>query len=721
MKSVIKPKLKPIAISMLLILSGELSAQETTQKLQPIEVKSSIGGGYAKKSAGLPPIHDEVVRTEQIGQAEIAASGAVSITEATEHKVGIDTQNECSICNARNISLNNIPGRFTTIMIDGIPLFSSASSVYGLEGIPVNALERIEVARGSAMSLVAPEAIAGSVNLVTKKITKNEGMIRGEVGDIGDKKITYYQAWAGKQKGQYLSVNGQYRGLDAFDGDGNGVSESAAIEQKIGGIGIGLGHIAGWETRVRLDYADEKRTGGTGTHSTNFTNIIENNSGNPFNWSKGPNASTYAGGWINPTTGDKIDYKDGLVGMSELIDSKRLAGTFISERKQGADHYRFAAGLANHKQDSFYEGDFYKSNQDQMYLEGRWKHNFKDSALTGGIAYKEELHRSRSRNADGIDTSGLDNYSFRTPGVFAQYDFYGMGGDLEVNISGRYDDHNVYGSIFIPRLLMAYSHTHELTSRFAVGQGYRAPTTFFEQDHGILTTTRIVRDPNLKAEKADNIAYNLTWDNDRTTISTGLSWTKISNMATIDADATDTNGNAITFMGNAASPVYLTTLDASVSHTLTPNLSLSAGVEYTSYDFKQNEAPFAFARPEFRAFLGSDWEIGKFNWRNRATYVGSMDLSRFGNYQNNPDNQRYNLDGSPKLNKSPSFWKIDTRLGYAIDKTWNVYAGVNNLLDERQSKTESPLWLDSAGEIDVTHIWGLALGRNVFIGTEYKF
>ncbi|MBD3727672.1 MAG: hypothetical protein IE936_11475, partial [Moraxella osloensis] len=64
MKSVIKPKLKPIAISMLLILSGELSAHEKIQKLQPIEVKSSISGGYAKKSTGLPPINDEVVRTE---------------------------------------------------------------------------------------------------------------------------------------------------------------------------------------------------------------------------------------------------------------------------------------------------------------------------------------------------------------------------------------------------------------------------------------------------------------------------------------------------------------------------------------------------------------------------------------------------------------------------------------------------------------------------------
>ncbi len=718
MKTFTKPKLKPISIAMLLLISGELSAQETTQKMQAVEVKSSIGGGYAKKSAGLPPIHDEVVRTEQIGQAEITASGAVNITEATEHKVGIDTQNECSICNARNISLNNIPGRFTTIMLDGIPLYSSASSVYGLEGIPVNALERIEVARGSAMSLVAPEAIAGSVNLVTKKITKDEGMVRGEIGDIGDKKITYYQGWAGKQKGQYLSINGQYRGLDAFDGDGNGVSESAAINQKIGGIGIGLGDIAGWETRARVDYADEKRTGGTGTHSTDFGYIKNDATGNPFNWSKGPSASTDASGWINPTTKEVIPYEDGLAGMSELIDSKRLAGTLISERKQGADHYRFAAGLANHNQDSFYEKSYYKSNQDQMYLEGRWKHNFKESALTGGISYKEELHRSTSKNDAGTDTSGLDNYSYRTPGVFAQYDFYAMGGDLEVNLSGRYDDHNVFGGIFIPRLLMAYSHTPELTSRFAIGQGYRAPTTFFEQDHGILSTTKIMRDANIKAEKADNIAYNLTWDNDRTTVSSGISWTKISNMAVIDSGAVDANDNPITLMSNAASPVSLTTFDASISHAFTPNLSLSAGAEYTTYDFKKAENPFAFARPEMRVFLGSDWQIGKFDWRTRATYVGSMDLARFGYYEGG---QRYNLDGSAKLNKSPAFWKIDTRLGYDVDKTWNIYAGINNLLDERQSKTESPLWQDSDGNIDVTHIWGLALGRNVFVGTEYKF
>lgn len=696
-------------------------AEGTVSVLDAVEIKGGVNSSYVKRAAGLPAVHDDVVRTEQIGKEEIAASGAVNLTEATEHKIGIDTQTECSICNARNISLNNIPGRFTTIMIDGIPLFSAASAVYGLEGIPVNALERIEVARGAASSLTAPEAIGGSVNLVTKSVSKNEGMLRAEMGDIGDKKITYYQGWAGKQNGQYLSVNGQYRNLDGFDGDGNGVTESAAINQKIGGIGVGLGYIAGWKTRARIDYADEKRTGGTSTYTTDFANIIGNNTGNPFDWSKGPNGSSFSGGWYIPGTTTKYDggnYNLGLAGMSELIDTKRIAGTLVTERTLGVDHYRVAVGMANHKQDSFYEGDYYKSNQDQLYAEGRWKHNFKESALTGGIAYKEEIHRSQSMSAAGLDTSGLDNYSFRTPSVFTQYDFYGMGGDLEVNVSGRYDDHNVYGGVFTPRLLMAYSHSSELTSRFAIGQGYRAPTTFFEQDHGILSTTRIVRDANIKLEKADNIAYNLTWDTDRTTISSGISWTKISNMATIDSAATDASGNAITLMSNAASPVYMTTLDATIRHLLMPTLAVSAGVEYTNYDFKKEEKPFAFARPEMRLVLGSDWDIGQFDWRNRATYVGSMDLARFGYYEGG---QRYNLDGTPKLNKSPAFWKIDTKLGYHVSKAWEVYAGVNNLLDERQSKVESPLWLDSAGKMDVTQIWGLALGRHVFIGTELQF
>jgi outer membrane receptor for ferrienterochelin and colicins len=709
---VLKPALTPIAISMMLLVSGGVSAQEPIQKMDMVEVtseKTALGKGEKKR---LVPISEEVARTEQIGQAEIQASGATNLLEATQHRVGIDIQNECSICNAQNISLNNLPGRFTTIMIDGIPIYSAASAVYGLEGIPVNVLDRIEVARGAAMSLIAPEAIAGSVNLVTKKITKDEGAVRAEVGEDGSKKLDYFQGWTGKQKGQYLSINGQLRTHDAVDSNGNGISEMAAYDRKLMGIGVGLGSIAGWESRVRLDHADEKRTGGVGTQSTNFDTIKSNTTGNPFNWANG--GSSYAGGWINPTTGAQMNYNGGLAGMAELIDTKRTQGTLISERSIGKDSYRLAAALAEHKQDSFYEGSIYNAKQTQSYLEGRWKHLLQDSAITTGVAYKGEQHRSTGMDKAGNNNSGIDNYSYNIPGVFAQYDFFALDGDLEVNLSARHDDHSAFGGITSPRMLIAYTHNPDWTSRFALGKGYRAPTTFFEQDHGILDTDVIRRAANLTYETAYNAGYNLTLQNDRTTWSSGVSWTQIDNMAKLNVDTT----NRVTTLGNVSKPVTFTTFDSQFHYMLTPNVNLSVGGEYTQYAFDQSEEPLAFARPELRGFLGSDITMGAWDWRTRATWTGEMDLARFGNYANN---QRYNLDGTPKLNKSPSYWLVDTRLGYNVDKSWKVYAGINNVFDEVQTKKESPLWLDKNGAIDVTHLWGLTHGRHVFIGTEYLF
>ncbi len=712
MKTFIKPSLSPIAMAVLLTLSGQAIAADVSQTMQAVEVKGSNPSSNDKIAKKLLPISEEVARTEQIGKVEIAKTGATNILEAVTHRVGIDVQNECSICNAQNISLNNLPGRFTTIMIDGIPIYSAASAVYGLEGIPVNALERIEVARGAGMSLIAPEAIAGSVNLVTKKITKDEGAVRAELGEDGSRKLDYFQGWAGKQKGQYLSINGQLRNHDAVDSNGNGVSEMAAYNRQLVGIGAGLGSIAGWDTRVRIDHANEKRTGGVGTQSTNFGQIKGSTTGNPFNWANG--GSSYAGGWINPTTGAQIDYDGGLASMSELIDTKRTQGTLIAEKTQGKDSYRLAAALAEHKQDSFYEGAIYNAVQTQSYLEGRWKHLLQDSAITTGVAYKSEQHRSNGMDSAGNINSGVDNYTYRIPGIFAQYDMFALDGDLEINLSARHDDHSEFGGITSPRMLMAYTHNPDWTSRFALGKGYRAPTTFYEQDHGILDTDVIRRAANLTYETAYNAAYNLTLQNDRTTWSSGITWTQVDNMAKLDVDTV----NRVTTLGNVSKPVTFTTLDTNMRYMLSPILHVNGGLEYTQYGFEQSEEPLAFARPEVRAFLGADVDSGPWEWRTRATWTGEMDLARFGNYANN---QRYNLDGTPKLNKSPSYWLVDTRLGYNIDKAWKIYAGVNNVLDEVQTKKESPLWLDKDGGIDVTHLWGLTHGRHVFVGTEYKF
>ncbi|MFJ5483677.1 TonB-dependent receptor plug domain-containing protein [Pectobacterium actinidiae] len=82
-------------------------------------------------------LRDEMVKTESIGSRAIERSGASNLNEAIDKNPGVAVQVECSICNARNVLLNNMPGRYTTLLIDGIPIFSSVSSAYGLDSTGV--------------------------------------------------------------------------------------------------------------------------------------------------------------------------------------------------------------------------------------------------------------------------------------------------------------------------------------------------------------------------------------------------------------------------------------------------------------------------------------------------------------------------------------------------------------------------------------------------------
>lgn len=707
-----------------IIIFFSISSLAADQVLETVHVRDVLSSDRSNQPE-LLPMSDATVRTTIISAKEIAVSGATNVTETVMHRPGIDLQTECAICNAKSISLGNLPGRFTTLMLDDIPIYSAVSAPYGLEGTPTNILDRVEVAQGVGASLISPEAMAGSVNMVTKVLTKNEGSIKAEIGENGSQKLDYFQGWTGKEKGQYLAVNGQSHQHDSMDYDGNGVSEFTGYARQLSGIGLGLGYIGGWLTRLRIDQVDEKRGGGAGGVLTSDWNAITSSkTGNPFDWSKGAHASTRSDGWYVPGSSTFSPYDKGMGGLSELIHTRRIQHTLISERTEGKDSYRFAAAYARHRQDSFYEGAIYNARQNQSYLEGRWKHNFQDSALTTGVSYREEDLSSQGVTPAGVAVSNAESYTYQIPGLFTNYNFFAVDSRLEVNASLRQDQHNVYGGMTSPRLQMAYTHNDEWMSRLALGKGFRSPTSFFEQDHGtILDATKIDR-TGLKAEEARNISYNLSFDNSessmtkQTQFTTGISWNEISNMVMLD-----TTGSSVRML-NAQDPITITSFDATLAQQVLPTWNVRVGLERSWYDFHYQAvtngvaSPFLFARPDWRVFFGADWEKGAWTWRNRATWVGDMDLAKFEAAGNNP---QYNFDGTSKLTKSPSFWLLDSRIAYQWDKIWQFYAGVNNLLDFRQSSIESPLYVNSAGEMNVTHIWGPMLGRTVFFGTEIAF
>lgn len=682
--------------------------------LKPVVVK---GRASATQQGAL---RDEIVTTESINAQEIAKTGATNLTELMAHRPGIDVQVECSVCNVRNITLNNLPGRFTTLLLDGVPIFSSVSNAYGLDMVGVNGLERVDISRGAGTSLIAPESLGGTVNLVTKRPSADGGELDLSGGNFGFRRGAAYAAKT--FDGGAFTVSGTLQRQDSVDGVGNGVSQSTGYDRKLFGAGLFLDDVGGFKIKARYDHIDEKRMGGP--LGDDYDAVRADTSGNPFDFSKGPHASPVANSWVNPSDGTLVDpYDDGRFGLAQIIFTKRdqLAGT--AERTLGDNtKLRFALGYAEHRQDSWYGGDAdYFGKQKQYYLESSLQTLVGPTRVTAGLAYRYEDLHSRSTSLDpstptfGIERTDADAYVYRTPGVFVQAYQTFFNEQLEANASLRYDRNNVYGGITTPRLNLLWHHNDSLSSRFAIGQGSRLPTSFFELEHGILSAPAVDRS-QAKAEKSDNVSYALNYADDRVAVTASANHTRIKNLA-LFVDDTANSGNYL--LQPAASDYTVNNADVVGTWQITPRDAFTAG--YERYQYRFNATDFQgslFARPEYRATLALDHEAGPWDLNLRATYTGPSDLAKFYDYVDNP---RYNLDGTPKPDKSPGFWVVDLRTSYRWSPSVQTYIGINNVFDYQQAKKDSFLWLDSQGDIDVTHIWGPNLGRSVVAGVTLSF
>ena len=105
-----------------------------------------------------------------------------SIFEALQNINGVRPQVNCAICNTGDIHINGLEGSYTMVLIDGMPIVSGLSTVYGLNGIPQSLIERVEIVKGPASTLYGSEAVGGLINVITKKIT-NAPIISADIFD----------------------------------------------------------------------------------------------------------------------------------------------------------------------------------------------------------------------------------------------------------------------------------------------------------------------------------------------------------------------------------------------------------------------------------------------------------------------------------------------------------------------------------------------------------
>jgi outer membrane receptor for ferrienterochelin and colicins len=680
------------------------------QAAEPQRVEVSGNLGTQRPGA----LRNEIVQTESFGERAIERSGATNINEALDKNPGISVQLECAICNVRNVLLNNLPGRYTTLLIDGVPIYSSVSSAYGLDSVSVWGVERIDVARGAGASLIAPEALSGTVNIVTKRPRENQLKLRGQIGSFGSRQADVYASRA--FEGGALALTGSVNRHDSIDADGNGISEFTGFNRQLAGLAGFADDLGGFRVRARLDLIDEKRGGGA--LGTDYGAIKTSLSGNPFDFRRGVGGSPDANGWINPADGTLLPYDGGRGGFSEIIFTERQQFVAVAERAFGAHRLRLALGAARHEQDSFYEGAFYVAKQDQRYIEASLRFALGAWTLTSGLSERYEDLASRGITAAGDAVNGIDNYVYRVPAFFVQGYRSFFGDALEVNASLRHDRHNVFGGITSPRVNALWHHSPRLSSRFSAGKGFRAPTSFFEQDHGILDTLRIQREIT-RPEVSQNLSYALSWEDSRFAVTASLNHNRIKNFAILDSGATDpVTGEPITLFTNATRPVTVQGADLNMSWQATPALALSLALEATRYRFEPGT--LVFARPGRRAFVSADYDSGNLELSAKLSWTGAMDLRRFHDDGSGAQN-RFNFDGSPKRDRSPSFATLDLRGEWALNPGVSLYLGVDNATDTKQSDKESPLFVDGEGAPDVVHLWGPNRGRYVYAGIKLSF
>ncbi|MCK5690732.1 TonB-dependent receptor plug domain-containing protein, partial [Myxococcota bacterium] len=113
------------------------------------------------------------IKTQLIDRKQLEAKHAFNLADALEMSAGVRVESSCQNCGFTQVRLNGLDGHYTQILIDGRPVNSSLAMVYLLEQIPEELIERIEIIKGGGSALYGGSAIAGVINVITKRPVKN--------------------------------------------------------------------------------------------------------------------------------------------------------------------------------------------------------------------------------------------------------------------------------------------------------------------------------------------------------------------------------------------------------------------------------------------------------------------------------------------------------------------------------------------------------------------
>ena len=650
----------------------------------------------------------------------LGATQSISVSEGLNYSPGVRVENNCQNCGFTQVRLNGLDGSYTQVLINSRAVFSALNSVYGLEQIPTNIVERIEVVRSGGSALYGSNAIAGTINIITKDPVLNTwevGTYLGLVdGDTPDRSLNFNASLVSDDLMSGITVFGLNRDREEFDANGDGFTELTTLQNTTFGLKTFLKPSDQSKISLDLTTIKEYRRGGDRLDlAPHFTDITE-----------------------------ELDHDTFLGGITYELENKKGTNNlsvYTSGQYTDRDSYYGGLGGGRTRQDSILALNAYGVTKDLALLTGvQFTQNLKNNdIITTGVEY------NISDTEDVI--AGYDrliDQQVHTIGSYLQYewkptdDFTALLGTRldHVNVDGNYNiggisrDVSVTQTVLSPRITLSYNILKSLKFRGGYARGFRAPQAFNEDLHISSVGGEpqfVILSENLDTEFSNAFTASLNYSKNFNKIQADFLlegfFTDLKDPFTlVSTGAVLENGSILEEVRNGSgAKVFGTNFEIGISPSKEWQFQIGGTIQQSDYDEsqilfesdgtvlgEQDVIVDEFVRnPNTYGYINASWIPSKrFNMDLSGTYTGNMIVPRV-----------VSESGFLDLVDTNPFFDLNLKLEHHLDISENFHVtfsgGVKNIFNSYQDD------FDIGPLRDSDYIYGPGTPRTFFIGIKF--
>ena len=406
---------------------------------------------------------------------------ACSLADGLNFQLGVRVENNCQNCGFTQVRINGLDGHYSQVLMNSRPVFSALAGVYGLEQIPANMIDRVEVMRGGGSALFGSSSIGGTINIITKDPIINSAEVAHTLTSIGmtdaiDNNTTINASVTTDNRRLGLMIYGQNRDRASYDHDGDGFTEIGEIKSKT--IGARAFMRPSDNSRLTLEYraTEEFRRGGDQLDK--------------------PAHETY----ITEQTDHQIHGGD--INFNYWSDNQKVK-------------WNVYASIQDTKRDSYYgsgmDPNAYGNTHDLVVLGGAQYTLGIDNLLFMPAEFMAGAEYNHNYLHD--ITLGYDHDHLQKINIFSGFmqnewrnDTWGF------LVGARIDKHSLVNNVIVsPRANIRFNPSKNANFRLSYSTGFRAPQAFDEDFHvAVVGGERVVTvlAENLKEESSHSVSLS---------------------------------------------------------------------------------------------------------------------------------------------------------------------------------------------------------------------